>query len=235
MIRAALVLLSALALLPAWLPTAPEPGENPQDEAAAAPSGATMDVIGHARPIGGVQDPILFDAANGETFLLCGLDSDQVKALHAPRSPLKVSGAFTWSGRTRILDVEAVGVATKEQVDASRTVEPQYEMANYVMTILRTGKPDSELSAEKKKELFEGHFAHINEQAAAGRLLLAGPFGAPVSAEGEALPRRYRGICIYRADSVADVRKINAGDPTIASGYFETDVVPWFGPASLGY
>lgn len=230
MIRVAL-LLAALTLVPAF--TAPWTQEEP-GAADGAPA-AVMKVIGRARPTGGTADPILLDAANGETFLLVGLEAGHVESLRAATSPVAVSGAFRWSRHDRLLEVASVTAATEEQFAAARSVEPQYEMSGFVMTILRTGKPDAEFGAEEKKKLFEGHFAHINEQAAAGKLVIAGPFGAPVSETGEKLPSRYRGIYIYRSDSVAEVRELNAKDPTVKSGYFEADVVPWYGPASLGY
>ena len=59
--------------------------------------------------------------------------------------------------------------------------------------------------------------------------MIAGPFGKqePV--------RRYSGIYIYRCANLSEAKELNQKDPSIAAGYFKADVIPWFGPRSLGY
>jgi uncharacterized protein YciI len=94
-------------------------------------------------------------------------------------------------------------------------------MKQYWFVMLKRGPRRGEaISAERGAELQAGHMAHMAEQHAAGRLVMAGPFGD----DGD-----WRGIQIYDAGSQAEVEAICAKDPAVEAGRLACEVHPWWG------
>ncbi len=95
------------------------------------------------------------------------------------------------------------------------------EMKQYWFVMLSRGAQLGEpLSDEQRAELQAGHMAHMAAEHAAGRLVLAGPFGD----DGD-----WRGIQIYDAGSKDEVEAICAQDPAVAAGRLACSVHPWWG------
>lgn len=95
------------------------------------------------------------------------------------------------------------------------------EMKQYWFVMLSRGPRRGEtISPERSAELQAGHMAHMSEQHAAGRLVLAGPFGD----DGD-----WRGIQIYDAASKEAVEAICAEDPAVKAGRLACTVHPWWG------
>ncbi len=95
------------------------------------------------------------------------------------------------------------------------------EMKQYWFVMLSKGPRRGEtISSERAAELQAGHMAHMGEQHAAGRLVLAGPFGD----DGD-----WRGIQIYDAASQEAVEAICAEDPAVKAGRLACTVHPWWG------
>lgn len=80
----------------------------------------------------------------------------------------------------------------------------------------RRGEP---MPDEEVARLQQGHMDHMAREHAAGRLLLAGPFGD----DGD-----WRGIQIYDAGSREEVEAICAADPAVAAGRLACEVRPWW-------
>lgn len=227
-----------LTLLATWLPFPPTTTRFDD---------AIKTVVGHVVPIGARrddsgkvttadwercrvhQDGLLLEAANDEVFLLHGLDTSQraFASSHA-NQPLAVDGVFRWQGKLRTLAVQSLRVVDREAHAAARSTEPEYEMHAYVLVLIQPGPNANAFDAERRKELSAGHFAHIAEQAKRGKLVIAGPFGPHD-------PKRFSGLYVYRCRTVEEAEALNHQDPSIASGYFQTISIPWFGPKSLGY
>jgi uncharacterized protein len=98
-------------------------------------------------------------------------------------------------------------------------------MKNYVLVILKTGPSDASVKGDERKKAFEGHFANINKLADEGKLAVAGPFGKNDKA--------FRGLFIMNTSAVEEAQKWTEADPTVKSGIFVVDYIPWFGSASL--
>lgn len=98
-------------------------------------------------------------------------------------------------------------------------------MKSYVLVILKTGPNDSSVKGDERKKAFEGHFANINKLADEGKLAVAGPFGKNDKA--------FRGLFIMNTSAIEEARKWTEADPTIKSGIFVVDYIPWYGSASL--
>ena len=98
-------------------------------------------------------------------------------------------------------------------------------MKNYVLVILKTGPNDASVKGEERKKAFEGHFANINKLADEGKLAVAGPFGKN--------DKTFRGLFIMNTGAVEEAQKWTEADPTVKSGIFVVDYIPWFGSASL--
>lgn len=98
-------------------------------------------------------------------------------------------------------------------------------MKAYVFVMLRTGPNDDKFKGKERDEMFTGHFANINRMADAGKLLLAEPF--------DKNERGYRGLFIFTGVTAEEALKLMEGDPTIKSGIFVTDIVPWYGSAAV--
>lgn len=96
--------------------------------------------------------------------------------------------------------------------------EPRYEMTTYYVGILRKGPKWTAEVTEDTKKIQAGHMANINKMAATGKLVVAGPFadgGDP------------RGLYIFKADSIDEVKAMDADDPAVQAGRLVVDVRPW--------
>ena len=97
-----------------------------------------------------------------------------------------------------------------------------YGMKMYSFVLLKTGpvKVDKATS----DSLFRGHMANINRLADAGKLVVAGPFGAN--------DLTYRGLFILNAP-VQEAPALLESDPAIKAKLLEATIVPWYGSAAL--
>ena len=103
----------------------------------------------------------------------------------------------------------------------------QRGMKTYLLVILKTGPKDKEISDKKQRdELFKGHFSNMSEMAKAGKLKLAGPF-ATKNELG------YRGIFLLDVKDEEEAKALLQNDPTIKTGVFEVEFLPWFGSAAI--
>lgn len=98
-----------------------------------------------------------------------------------------------------------------------------YGMKPYVMAFLKAGPVRSQDSLEAAR-LQRAHLDNINRMAAAGKLILAGPF----LDEGEV-----RGIYIFNVATVEEAQQLTATDPAIQAGRLVMDLHPWYGSAAL--
>ncbi len=103
----------------------------------------------------------------------------------------------------------------------------QRGMKTYLLVILKTGPKDKEISDKKQRdELFKGHFSNMSEMVKAGKLKLAGPF-ATKNELG------YRGIFLLDVKDEEEAKALLQNDPTIKTGIFDVEILPWFGSAAI--
>lgn len=112
---------------------------------------------------------------------------------------------------------------TYDRALARRLGANENGMRSYVLVILRTG-PRPVPKGKLRDAMFAGHFANIARLTAAGKLVLAGPFG-----EGNG---DWRGLFLLAVDDVEEARRLTATDPVIAQGEMTAEYHPWFGSAA---
>lgn len=100
----------------------------------------------------------------------------------------------------------------------------EYGMKNYFFVLLKTGS----VKIEEKKlrdSLFAEHMKNIQKLAEEKKLIIAGPFGKN--------DFNYRGLFIFDASSIEEVKKYLSEDPTIKEKIFNAEIIPWYGSAAL--
>ncbi len=98
-----------------------------------------------------------------------------------------------------------------------------YGMRAYIFVTLLTG-PAEIADADKRDELFRGHFSNMGKLAEEGKLVLAGPFM-------EAEPKR--GLFIFDVSTIEEARTLVETDPAVAAGIFEAKYTKYYGSAAL--
>lgn len=114
-------------------------------------------------------------------------------------------------------------ILTASQVFAQREFKTQgadttYVMKRYVFMLLNKG-PKQDQDSLKLKKMMEGHMKHINDMAATGKLVVAGPFENG---------GKYRGILVFDVDSISEALKMESADPAVVGGRFEMEAVYWW-------
>ena len=96
-------------------------------------------------------------------------------------------------------------------------------MRTYVLVILKTG-PHRVPDGPARDEMFAGHFSNIKRLAAAGKLVLGGPFGD----KGD-----WRGIFVFAVETPEEAEKLVATDPVIQSGEMVAEYHRLYASAAL--
>jgi len=125
-----------------------------------------------------------------------------------------------------VLVVSATAAHAQTTFDAElakKLKADDYGMRQYVMALLKAGS-NRDRSPEEARQLQAGHMANINRLAAAGKLVLAGPF-----ADDGPL----RGIYIFDVATVAEAEALTKTDPAIQAGSLVMELHPWYGSAAL--
>ena len=103
-------------------------------------------------------------------------------------------------------------------------------MHRYYMVLLRRGPAWTADKTPESQKLGEGHMANIHKMAAAGKLIVAGPFEAP---EGDR--SALAGVFVFDVATKQEVEALVAGDPAVAAGRFTVEILPWWSKERLGY
>jgi uncharacterized protein YciI len=109
------------------------------------------------------------------------------------------------------------------QVYAQREFKTQegdttYVMKRYVFMLLNKG-PKQDQDSITLKKMMEGHMKHINDMAATGKLVVAGPFENG---------GKYRGILIFDVDSISEALRMESADPAVVGQRFEMEAIYWW-------
>ncbi|MBK7289919.1 MAG: hypothetical protein IPI78_06590 [Chitinophagaceae bacterium] len=93
------------------------------------------------------------------------------------------------------------------------------------MVILKTGPMDKEIKdSTERSKLFAGHFGNMERLHNEGVLKVAGPFGKN--------DFTWRGLFILDCKTIEEAEDFVKTDPTVKSGVFIYDIVPWYGEPS---
>jgi uncharacterized protein YciI len=87
----------------------------------------------------------------------------------------------------------------------------------YLELLVKSDKPDSEVTPAESAERMQKHLAYIRSQVEAGRFVLVGPLTED---------NRIRGIAVIQAASLEEAQRIAAGDPAAQSGHMAVEVHP---------
>jgi uncharacterized protein YciI len=99
-----------------------------------------------------------------------------------------------------------------------------YEMTTYYVGFLYRGaKWTPEETAETRK-LQEEHMANIQKMAAAGKLVIAGPFVD----NGD-----LRGLYVFRVGSAEDAKALVESDPAVKAGRLRFELHPWYAAKNI--
>ncbi len=135
-----------------------------------------------------------------------------------------------------LLCLPAAGAAAVQAAEPAPSQKPVYDralagrlgadqrgMRAYVLVILKTG-PKHMPKGAARDAMFAGHFANIGRLAAAGKLVLAGPF--------DDNPAGWRGLFLLAVNDVDEARRLTATDPVIAHGEMVAEYHRWYGSAA---
>jgi uncharacterized protein YciI len=103
------------------------------------------------------------------------------------------------------------------------------DMVEYYFVFLRRGPAWTAEVTPESRRLSEAHMANIDRLIQSGEMVVAGPFSRQSGEQALA------GLFILRTGSIEEARKIVESDPAVVAGRFVYEIVPWFGPKTLGY
>ena len=106
----------------------------------------------------------------------------------------------------------------------------ELKMRSYFLVLLRRGPAWTAERTPETKRLFEGHMANIEAMGKSGKLLIAGPIDAD-PADKTAVA----GIFLFDVPTKEEVVELMKGDPAIAAGRLQPEILTWFGPANISY
>jgi uncharacterized protein YciI len=129
----------------------------------------------------------------------------------------------------------ALSLALVACAGAGATVAPPAKppatgMHRYFLALLRRGPTWSPQKTPESVRLSEGHMANIHAMAAAGKLVVAGPFDTP-----DVDTRALAGIFIFDVPTLEEAQGLVDGDPAVRAGRFTVEILPWWSTEGLGY
>ena len=98
-----------------------------------------------------------------------------------------------------------------------------YGMKAYVLAYLKRG-PNRDQDSVTAAAMQKAHLQNIGRMAAAGKLVLAGPF----LDDGDT-----RGIYIFNVATIEEAKALTETDPAIAAGRLVMELHPWYGSAAM--
>jgi len=134
---------------------------------------------------------------------------------------------------TAIVALFALAAAASAQEPASRSVRERDArgMRTYYMGFLTRGPKWTPEQTDATQALQEAHLANIRRLAAAGKLLIAGPFMYDENEPDQSL----RGIFIFDTETRAEAEALARTDPAVKAGRLSIRIIPWYGPYGLTY
>jgi uncharacterized protein YciI len=99
--------------------------------------------------------------------------------------------------------------------------ESHSQFSIYHVAFLSRGPKWTPEETPETTKLQAAHMANIQKMAAAGKLVIAGPF----SDNGQ-----LRGVFVFKTESLDEARKLAEADPAVVAGRLAAEVHPWMVP-----
>lgn len=96
--------------------------------------------------------------------------------------------------------------------------DPMPRMTTYFFGLITKGPQSGTGTTEERERLQAAHLANIERLAAAGKLLVAGPF----TDGGD-----WRGIFIYKCATLEEAKQLAASDPLVQVDRLVIEIHPW--------
>lgn len=132
---------------------------------------------------------------------------------------------------TSLIFAQEAPVTQSETTSSSTEKAEKYSMRSYFMGFLKRGPNWTAERTPEIEEIGKGHMAHIGKMAAAGDLIIAGPFVQGKDAPKDALA----GIFIFDVPTKEAALALMKDDPAVKAGRLTIEVLEWYGPAGLTY
>ena len=105
---------------------------------------------------------------------------------------------------------------------AARAADMPPNMEKYYLVLLRRpATPAPPAGAAELEALQQKHLGHLRAMHAAGKMVVAGPFG-------EQKDPTLRGLCLYRVGTADEARQLAEQDPMVKARRLEVDVLAWW-------
>jgi uncharacterized protein YciI len=96
-----------------------------------------------------------------------------------------------------------------------------FELERFELVLLKRPSGSTELPGDEVDRIQALHLGHLGAMAAAGHLVIAGPFD-------EQRDESLRGLCLYRTGSLDRTRALAEEDPAVRAGRLEVDVMYFY-------
>lgn len=94
-------------------------------------------------------------------------------------------------------------------------------LESYQLVLLQRPEHPRDYPKDKLEEIQKAHLAHLLDLAKAGKLLVAGPLG-------DQPDPRWRGLGLFRVESLAEAKRLAEEDPAVKAGRLEVVVMTWY-------
>lgn len=98
---------------------------------------------------------------------------------------------------------------------------PPPGMEAFQLVFLRRGPAWTPQATPETQRIQAAHLEHLGAMARAGKMVAAGPLG-------DQPDETLRGICVYRAATLAEARALAEGDPAVKAGRLKVEVMTWW-------
>ena len=123
-----------------------------------------------------------------------------------------------------VIAIIAISQIAFSQKD-SKAKKMEEKIKQFWIVILKTGPKDKKITdTATRNKIFAGHLENIVRLQNEGIIKVAGPFGKN--------DFTWRGLFIIDCKTKEEAEAYVKTDPSVASGVFIVDIVPWFGEPS---
>jgi uncharacterized protein YciI len=122
---------------------------------------------------------------------------------------------------SRAADEARSGEAKAGEAKPTEPAKAKFEFETVQMVLLMRAPTWKKLPDDEAQALQKAHIAHLEAMGAAGKAVVAGPFG-------DQTDPAYRGVCIYRVGSVAEAKALAEQDPAVRAGQLRIEAMTWY-------
>jgi uncharacterized protein len=116
-----------------------------------------------------------------------------------------------------------MGEADRNSLEAERESLVPSDMTTVYLVFLNRGPTWTPEESEESDRLQIKHLAHLKKLKEGGQIIMVGP-----CQDGGQL----RGVCLYRVDSLEEVKALAEADPAVQAGCLAVEIHPWWVSAS---